>query len=351
DDSAMSNDQFPGWVLRESDANENDARMTIHPRLSRLGARMKGIVLDEKTTGSLTVEIDFQNGGSESRETPRMRHAFFQIDRGQASFLIGQTWDLFSPLYPAANNDGLMWNAGNLGDRRPQARVALHPAMGGEGQIELAAGIAMAGAIDNADLDGNGVMDGLDAAAPMLEGRLGIQQPMGQGKLKAGVSGHWATKQLGDSVAAALPAHEDITSWSAGLDLSVPLGGKATLEAEAWTGENLADVRGGIGQAVNFATGDPIASTGGWANVTFQASPKVTLAAGGSLDNPKDEDLPVGGRTLNQTIFGVVKYKPWKRVQLALEYVNWKTEYETGDADVTGEGTANRFDAHATFSL
>jgi hypothetical protein len=352
DDSPMSHDQFPGWILQETPGvDENDGRMTIHPRLTRLGGRIKAVELDEKTSGGATVEIDFQNGGSESRQTPRIRHAFFEIERGQVSFLVGQTWDLFSPLFPAVNNDGLMWNAGNLGDRRPQARVALRPPNGRGGRLELAAGVAMPGAIDNTDLDGNGVMDGLDAAAPMVEGRLGLQQPMGKGRLTAGISGHWATKQFGDSISAALSAGEEVTSWSAGIDLSVPLGEKVALEAEAWTGENLADVRGGIGQSLNTATGDLISSSGGWANLSFQVSPKVALVAGGSLDNPKDEDLSVGSRTLNQTIFGVVKYKPWSRVQLALEYINWKTEYQAAEGADDGEGTANRIDAHATFNL
>jgi hypothetical protein len=174
---------------------------------------------------------------------------------------------------------------------------------------------------------------------------------MGKGRLTAGISGHWATKQFGDSISAALSAGEEVTSWSAGIDLSVPLGEKVALEAEAWTGENLADVRGGIGQSLNTATGDLISSSGGWANLSFQVSPKVALVAGGSLDNPKDEDLSVGSRTLNQTIFGVVKYKPWSRVQLALEYINWKTEYQAAEGADDGEGTANRIDAHATFNL
>ncbi len=73
------------------------------------------------------LELDFENGGSESREIIRIRHAYLQLKKDDVSILAGQTWDLFSPLFPTVDNDTLLWNAGNVGDRRPQFRVSYEP--------------------------------------------------------------------------------------------------------------------------------------------------------------------------------------------------------------------------------
>jgi hypothetical protein len=65
------------------------------------------------------------------------------------------------------------------------------------------------------------------------------------------------------------------------------------------------------------------------------------LALGGSVDSARAADLTSGDRELNQTFYGVLRYKPLDSLQLGLEYVYWRTKYK----DV-GEGVANRFDLH-----
>jgi hypothetical protein len=57
------------------------------------------------------------NIASESRAVPRIRHAYGEMRWDEFSILFGQTWDVISPLLPTINDDSLMWNAGNLGDR------------------------------------------------------------------------------------------------------------------------------------------------------------------------------------------------------------------------------------------
>ena len=48
-----------------------------------------------------------------------------------------------------------MWNAGNVGDRRPQLRAAYERKVG-RGKLSLLGGIGLTGAIDAQDLDNNG---------------------------------------------------------------------------------------------------------------------------------------------------------------------------------------------------
>src|SRR5581483_3749696 len=105
----------------------------FHPRLTRFGVDYTGPEVaslgDAQLSGKL--ELDFENGGSESRQIIRIRHAYLQLHKDDFTMLAGQTWDVFSPLFPTVNNDTLMWNAGNLGDRRPQFRVSYDPKIGG----------------------------------------------------------------------------------------------------------------------------------------------------------------------------------------------------------------------------
>ena len=105
------------------------------PSINQLaGARLSG-----------KVEVDFQNGGLESRQVIRIRHGFLKLDWKDVSVLAGQTWDTVSPLFPTVNNDTLQWNAGNVGDRRPQLRLAYESALSEKAKLSLTGGIGLTG--------------------------------------------------------------------------------------------------------------------------------------------------------------------------------------------------------------
>jgi hypothetical protein len=332
DDSKLNHHQFPNWVLSEG-AQENDSHISLHPRLTRAGVKFKPVELGDDTKISGMIEADFQNGGSESREILRMRHAYFNLQKGNLHFLAGQTWALISPLYPAANNDGMMWNAGNLGDRHPQARVTFKP---DGGHFTAALAVGQTGAVDRKDLDGNGVRDGEDATLPFVQARVGLEKK----KAKIGVWSHWASESTATPVGGAT----EFTSWVAGLDASITLTDMLSVQGEGWIGSNLTDMRGGIGQGVNTATGKEIASTGGWAQLQLKPNAKWKLFAGATMDTPDEADLPAGGRKSNLALFFVGRYRPWDQFQAAFEYLNWKTEYKGA-----AKGTANRADVHFTY--
>ena len=304
----------------------------MYPRLTRIGARFTPVELDKDTSIKGLVEVDFQNGGSESRQILRLRQAYFNLQKGNWHFLAGQTWDVISPLNPAANNDGMMWHAGNLGDRHPQARVAYKP--GGGFSAAVAAG--QTGAVDKQDLDGNGVLDGWDAVRPFVQTRVGLAQK----KFKAGAWAHWAMEETATPVG----GETRFTSVVVGLDASVSLTDKLAIEGEGWTGSNLTDIRGGIGQGINRETGEETASTGGWAQVVIKPNDRWRLYAGATIDVPDEEAVPRGGRIRNQAFYVVSRYRPWKNFQAAVEYLHWTTGYKELD-----DGIANRVDVHFTY--
>lgn len=330
--------QITMWIESEdpSKRKKDNEQFTLHPRLTRLGFDFTGpedVIGTADLIGNL--EVDFQNGGSESRQIIRIRHAYLQLKSDQSFLLVaGQTWDIISPLFPFVNNDTLMWNAGNLGDRRPQIRLAYEPALG-TGTLSLIGGLGLGGAIDNQDLDSNTVRDAEDWGLPHIQGRIAYSVPLWVEKKRAmlGLWGHGGRQETEKPVA----GKDEFDTNSVGLDLSLPLTGILTLKGEIWQGENLADYRGGIGQGVNKTAGKEIESKGGWGELHGQLSPSLGLAVGYTLDNPEDEDVPDEGRIKNRSVYLGGRWTQ-KNFTIGLDYINWSTDWKN-----LAKGDANRY--------
>ncbi len=169
-----------------------------------------------------------------------------------------------------------------------------------------------------------------------MQARVGLAKK----EIKAGAWAHWGTEET----AALVGGETRFTSVAVGLDVSVSLTDKLAIEGECWTGSNLTDIRGGIGQGINRETGEETASTGGWAQVAIKPADRWKLYAGATIDAPDEEAVPRGGRIRNQAFYVVSRYRPWKNFQAAVEYLHWTTEYKELD-----DGTANRVDVHFSY--
>lgn len=341
DDSRPNAAQTPTFIPSEDSPETTDeSNFTLHPRLTRFGANLEGPEIDALGGARVLgkVEIDFQAGGSESRQKIRMRHGWFKLAWEDSSLLAGQTWDIISPLYPTVNSDTLMWNAGNLGDRRPQIRFTHEP-----GNVSFVAGVGLSGAIDAKDLDDDGVRDGERASLPHLQARLGGRIPLGGDRVAAlGISGHAAEEEISTPIA----GEESFSSHSISLDYAIDLTSRLVWRGELWTGENLSDFRGGIGQGVNVATGEEIASEGGWTELGIDISEVYSFYTGYTLDDPDDEDLFPGARSENYAWYVVNRFQLGPAFLLGVDYLNWTTEF-LGRPD----GDDNRFNLYAIYKF
>jgi len=347
DDSKTDNAQIPFYVLSEdvsAGGKQDDTVYTMHPRLSRLGIDFTGsetsYLFNGKVTGKF--EIDFQNrvpgvsdpdSGVESRALPRIRHMYLRFKWNNFFLLGGQNWDIISPLIPSVSNDTLMWNAGNIGDRRAQLRIGYEPQIGNN-ELSFVSGIALTGAVDRKDLDKNGIRDGEDSGMPQIQGRVGytFAVPWVTGK-KAG-TGIWGAYLWDDANAAG-----KYTGNIIGIDFSIPLAEKLSVRGETWSGQNLSDFRGGIGQGVNTTAKKEIKSAGGWIELLYSSTIN-SVAVGWTLDDPDDNDLPISntiaangttsdGRTKNQTYYIAYRFKPGAGIEIGIDYIYWQTYYRT----------------------
>ncbi len=343
DDSKTDNAQIPFYVLSEdvsAGGKQDDAVYTMHPRLSRLGIDFKGSEIPHLFNGMVSgkFEMDFQNrvpgvsdpnSGVESRAFPRIRHMFLKLSWDKFFIMGGQNWDIISPLMPSVSNDTLMWNAGNTGDRRPQLRIGYETK-----ELSLAGGAALTNAVDRKDLDTNGIRDGEDSAVPHLQGRVAyaFATPWA-GDKKTGI-GIWGAYLWEDANTSG-----KYTGNIIGLDFSIPLAEKLSVRGETWSGQNLSDLRGGIGQGVNTTAKKEIGSSGGWIEMLYSL-PANSIAVGYTVDDPNDNDLPnsntitpggttADGRTKNQAYYIAERFKPGRGVEVGIDYIYWQTDYKT----------------------
>ena len=347
DDSRTDAAQTPTFVRSEDPRAgvRDQPNVTFHPRLTRLGGRITPPA-DASVLGaqlSARVEIDFQAGGRESRQLIRLRHGYFEVSWSQVTLLAGQTRDIMSPLFPAVNGDTLRWNAGNLGDRRPPFRLTWASPVDTAGDRPtwtLAAGLGLPGAIDPKDLDHDGVLDGEASGVPNLQARVGFASSAVAGgrSVSVGASGHFGR----ESVTERIGAQDAFTTWSAGVDYEVDIASRVGVRGELWTGENLSDVRGGIGQGINVARGREIPAMGGWVETGVQLSDVFRLRVGYTLDDPADRDVPSQGRVKNLAWYVVNQFQVHRLLLVGIDYLRWTTEFKDLE-----NGLDNRVNAYS----
>lgn len=343
-DSEFNDTQVSFRVLPENGSNDDDDDFSLYGRLTRLGLNFTAPegFLDASLTGRF--EIDFYAfDSSDSRNLIRMRHAYLQLADDDWSFLAGQTSDLISPLYPSVNPDLVNWNVGNLGDRRPQLRGTYAPAFG-DAKLTFAGALALQGAIDGKNFDApDGVTNGEDSGLPQIQARAAVGVPLfGEQHTELGVWGARGWEETDGT---------DPDEWDMkvfGLDLRVPIvEDRLWVQGEVWQGENVSDVRGGVGQGINTTTLDEIDATGGWIQGTTAVDGLGDVFAGYTVDSPDREDVPVGtGVTRNSALYAGMTVKRWDPFIMGFEWMGWETEYRGND-----DGDANRFRLYFSYKF
>ena len=333
----------------------DDAEWNLTASATRIGMNLLGPDTETmKLTGN--IEFDFLSGATENASNPRLRHGYLKAfwPANDFSIIAGQTWDVNASLIPFVDDPAIMWDAGNIGGRHPQLRLTKGFKSGDKSRVEIAVAAARTIGETNKIVDPvNGIDSGKDAAMPSIQGRLALSTPLlVSGKpATIAVSGHYGQEEL-DTTASG--EHETLDSWSCVLELSLPLSDRLLFASELFTGANLDDYWGGIGQGVNRDNVNnikAIRSHGGWAALRYAASPETTLSLGAGMDDPNDDDLPnptatLSVRTLNETQFISVTHRITPNFILGGQLSHWRTDYKNQQ-----EGDAIRAQTSVTYSF
>ena len=319
---------YPGpytfWSLSSQTGGE--PAFFVDARRTRLGLDVAGprIPFFNCAQSSGRVEIDFEGDATlENRATLLLRHAYWQVKNEDYCVLVGQTWDVTSPLYPGMLNYLPANFAGNLGYRRAQFRLERYLEVSPELLITV-----------QSSLNQNIVPDLTTAAGvsresgswPTLEGRVAAKLgPRGPDCLPVefGVSSH-----IGET-GFDLPIYDDYRrrTWSLNADLAIPITYRLKFQAEVFSGSNLSPLLGGIGQGISPVTYNAIRSNGGWFDFRYDWTSRLHSCAGWSLDDPDNNDLAYG-KTYNEVLFTNVTFDITKKFLTGVEFSYWKTGYK-----------------------
>lgn len=346
DTSRTTTGNYVVWVDSEA-MNDEDSEFNLTANQTRLGLKITGPE-DEGVITSGRVEIDFYgNYAAENKAKIQLRHAYLKIDWPEDRFNIiaGQTSDVISPLVPDTLNYTVLWDAGNIGYRRPQIRLTKSIALRDDTDLKLEGAVARTIGRSNSTLGLAAVSEsGEDAGFPSIQGRTSLTFPFLRYKpTTVGVSGHWAREEYDVTNTG---TNKKFDSWSVNLDLTQPINKWLTIKGEFFKGENLNTYFGGIGQGVNIDTTKTIfykeiGSSGGWVEAGLGPWNKWRFNVGAGMDDVEDSDINTADRSMNRSVFGNVIYSVNKNTEIGLELSHWRTEYKgSGDADSLRAQTA-----------
>ncbi len=309
----------------------------IDARRTRLGLNVDGprIPLLHNSVSSANVEIDFQSpvtSANENRPTVLLRHAYWQARNDYYRVLIGQYWDVISPLNTDMLNYSVGWVGGNIGYRRAQFRFEryFHP----DPNLMLTSQIAVVQNIVT-DFATTPDVNREPGGWPILQGRLAttLGDRTNGRPIEFGVSGHIGETGFDFLTTGPpprnLPPADDqrFRTWSFNVDMRVPVTERLSMKGEFFTGENLSAFLGGIGQGVCPCTRSTVRSTGGWFDLTYKLTERWRVVAGYGLDDPVDNDL-LFGRTYNQFFFANTSYNVTQSLVTGFEVASWRTLYQ-----------------------
>ena len=341
---------YAAWVISQ-DLQGDDQVFLADGKNTRLGIDVAGprfaLFNCAKTGGK--VELDFQGDFSNTinRGGVLLRHAYVEAKDSQYRLLLGQTWDVISPLYPTTTMYSVYWWFGNIGYRRPQLRYERYLAFSDTSMLTL-----------EGSLNANILSDFATSTDilrepggwPTIEGRaawtLG-HRGKGNKPIVAGVSGHIGEVGFDQFNAGVLVA-DDVRrrTWSLNLDLHMPITDRFGFKGELYTGETLGTYLGGIGQSINPVTLQPIRSQGGWGELYYYWNCCLHSHVAYGLDDPFDQDIVADGRTYNQFYFANIMYDVSKQFVLGFEVGQMKTLYNGLAA-----GNATRFEFMARYGF
>lgn len=327
--NAFYNGKNSGGRSHPTIASLDPGRRTVGGTLTQsvIGLDFRGPSLPGggKMSGSLF--MDLYGGASSDWQYVRLRTGSIDFDWKNTSFLVGQEKPIISPREPNSLANVAtppLANAGNLWFWRPQARIEQRLDLSEFTKFRAQAGVFQmeeTAAIVPPQFAGS-----LEPARPAFQGRFEIAHLRSNGvgiEIAPGV--HAATSHI---AGAGVPSRLFSVDW-----LIRPVE-KIEFTGMFFRGRNLA----GLGalrqsfQIIEPGVVNPVRSMGGWGQLTFLATDRVTFNLLGGQHDDRDRDLPHGGFGKNQSYGANVMVRIAPNVIISFQSLRTWTTY-------VGEGT------------
>ena len=213
----------PTNAVAQTRSQDETSRMSFQTQQSRIGLQMKK---NEDLSAQLEFDfIDFNKSSPTTQMNPRVRIAAVTYRSGNQTVIIGQDWDLFSPVTSYTFDIvGLYFLAGNTGFMRQQAKYLVT-----EGQWELGGALGMAG--NNPGVTDNDLELG---KSPTYALRLTRQIEGG----RFGISGIYGRLSYNNTNASPKSTHD---AYAGNVFFEKVLG-RTSIKSEFYYGQNLANL-------------------------------------------------------------------------------------------------------------
>lgn len=315
--------------------DQDEAAFAMDARRTRLGLEVDGPALDvfHGAGSGGRIEIDFHgNFVTENRASVLLRHAYWEVGDETFRLLVGQTWDVISPLNPGMIDYAPGYFGGNIGYRRTQFRAERNYALSDRLLFSWQASLDQDIVTDFQTDPGVGRES---SDWPVVQGRMAItlgSRAVGADPAVVGISAHIGETGFDFLTAGPpplnLPPEKNarFTTWSFNVDMHLPITERLGVQGEFFTGANLSAFLGGIGQGVCPCVRVPIRSTGGWLEVWYDWTSDLHSHFGLGLDDPRDNDSQLG-RIYNHFIFANLVVDLSDHLTTGLEVTSRKTLY------------------------
>ncbi|HYW68137.1 MAG TPA: hypothetical protein VE960_00890, partial [bacterium] len=259
-DSALTNDgNYVYYVEPYADGEEED-EFNMTAKQTRLGLKFDGGGTDDIALSGV-IELDFYGGGGENKPLPVFRKAYMLMRTEHVDILAGQTSDVISPIVPTTLNYIVLWKSGNIGYRRPQIRLSKVVPVGGGSKLKFEAAATRS--------MGHDAGGGEAVGTPAFQGRFSYGTEIMGYPAIVGVSGLMGKEEAISSCATSCELDQSVVA----VDVSLPLGDMFSVKGQYFTGKNLSNYLGGVGQGIaDDGAGElsEIEAAGWWAQLTVK---------------------------------------------------------------------------------
>ena len=311
------------WAMPKFAVGGGEEELTFSARETRLGLNITASENGRlRITGKLEGDL-FEEAVTTNKYVPRLRLAYMDVAWGQGwSLRFGQDWDTYISFHPSMVDAGILGNDGHLYGRHPQIRLTRDSQLGENTSVTFK--LAMQHGRNGANYDSDNQSDENAAAAPNVHGSLVLKTRLLSEKQSVfSISGAFGNEKVRGTVA--YPG--TYRSWLIHGSAQLPLHSRFTLQGIVWTGENIDNYLGGIGQGVNTDIGTEVAGYGGWGQMVYSPSKQIQLGFGYGIDDPDDNDLAGDARTYNDRIFANFFYNLTDKASIGVEYSYMRTDY------------------------
>lgn len=310
--------------------NPTTASLDPEPRTSGGTIRQSVIGLDYrgptvawggKVIGSLF--MDFYSGPGDSlNQYFRIRTGSIRVDWKNRSVTVGQEKPLISPREPnslAQVGVSPLTNAGNLWLWQPQVRFEQRLAPSDTSLLR--AQVAVYQTRERAAYVPDEYGDSVEAARPALQGRFEFSHTSPSGfRIEAAPGFH---------VAASHVAGASVPSRLVTLDWFLKPAPRIEFTGMLFAGRNVAGL-GALRQGFRIrelGRVDPVGSVGGWSQLTFLPTRRITLNLFGGQQDDRNSDLPYGGFDKNQAYGANLMFRIAPNTILSFENLRTWTTY------------------------